>query len=76
MPTFSITRHARRRMGQRGITENDLRAALAACYQHTPSDGDGWMHHSQLGEQIMKVVTAEQTCTGRLTVITVMWKDR
>lgn len=75
MITLILTAHARQRFEQRGVSEQDVRDALKACYEHRPADRGRRMHLATIRGQILKVVTVEQSCTGRLTVVTAMWKD-
>jgi len=69
-----IRGHPAKRMSQRGITEGDIRAALANCTLHRPGDDGAWRHEGRVGERTLIVVTVEQQCTGTLTIKTVMWK--
>lgn len=75
MVTLVITAHARDRFELRGVSEQDVRAAIPGCYEHRPAHHGRRMHLSTIRGRTLKVVTAEQSCTGRLTIVTAMWKD-
>lgn len=74
MVDLIIRGHPAQRMTQRGITEEDIKAALADCNLHRAGDGGSWRHEGRVGERTLIVVTVEQQCTGTLTIKTVMWK--
>jgi hypothetical protein len=75
MITLVVTAHARVRFEQRGVGENDILAALQSCFEHRPAHHGRRMHLATVRGQTLKVVTVEQSCTGRLTIVTAMWKD-
>lgn len=75
MADLKLTAHARLRFEQRGVTEQDIVAALGGCYEHRPADHGRCMHLSMIRGRTLKIVTVEQSCTGRLTIVTAMWKD-
>lgn len=75
MLTLVLTAHARDRFEQRGVSEQDIRMALQSCLEHRPAHHGRRMHLATVRGQTLKVVTAEQSCTGRLTIVTAMWKD-
>lgn len=75
MVTFQITTHGGQRLRQRGITVEDLEAAMTRCHKHKPGHGTNWMHYSRARGRVIKIVTVQRSCTGRLTLVTAMWKD-
>ena len=75
MVSLVIRGHPAHRMAERGITEDDIRTALANCTLHRSGDGGSWRHEGRVGERTLIVVTVEQQCTGTLTIKTTMWKS-
>lgn len=73
MTAPDLTVHVRRRMAQRGISEEDIRSALGRTVGHpaATSTGNIWVYgHSSTG-RILKVLLTPD----KLTVVTAAWPD-
>lgn len=68
-----FSEHARRRMEQRGVTEEDVGWALKREVDRHPADnGTVWVHGRPGGNRILKVLVP---LDDRNYVITVAWRD-
>ena len=73
MPDPLLTRHALERMAERGITEDQVHAALTHELYRTPGQaGTIWVHGlAGRGETLKVCVTVDMS-----TVITAAWPDQ
>ncbi|GAB3279052.1 hypothetical protein GCM10027589_05430 [Actinocorallia lasiicapitis] len=72
MPKPRLTLHVKQRMAQRGITEDDLWAALGRRTRtHPGNSGNIWVYGHAPGGRILKVcLTPDEQ-----TVVTAVWPD-
>ena len=72
MPEPQMTAHARQRARQRGITEEQVREALAHEQRRSPGQpGSFWVFGLVTGGRILKVCLT----TDRTWITTVVWPD-
>ena len=73
MPRPTLTKHAQERIAERGISEEQLYAALAHEQRRTPGQpGTIWIHGQVAGGRILKVCVRADLSA----VITAAWPDQ
>lgn len=70
-----ITSHARGRMADRRVTEEDIHSALRREFHRSAGQpGTVWIHGHALGGRVLKVCV--EIGDDLMRVITVAWRDR
>ncbi|KZS71894.1 hypothetical protein A4G29_05950 [Mycobacterium kansasii] len=74
-----IVGHPRRRMAERGITEDDIKRAIRSCFADYPATDGAWCHagYGMDGRSVLKVWTMPPLShEGRIVVKSAAWKGK